>query len=925
MVALASSGVSDRGRSWALPRGGVLFASLALLLLLLSMGASATLADRPSSLAAAAPSPSPLASHAGVPASTSRVATGTSPLSSSARSLQGALRAILPTVHRPAASPIPNITGTNITGFVVSPLAESISGNSGLQMMSAISAMATGANSTTYMFSILGEEVSSSGTAFVGYLEGTFPDFGTIADPLYLVVNGTTLETCGVGGINNIMMPGATIHSFTMEEAHGLWWTFTADGKTITGGSSLLGTTSICSGNGNGTVDLGASSVSFATIPIYAWLIPGNVSGVVTATIATVAQYDSGGLWTDSQIGELVDDSGIGVEGYSQNSIIPPDRLVMDESFPILAPATFLWDTGPLPSLTLAERGVGASMAADTVAPFKVWVNGTGGTASVLAWNSTAGKISLLGAGPTPGEDLLSFRAPVVDQTTTVTITLNATASGYVGAQTVLTVKVAPGKLSVGEARATGHVLANATLVVPFWVNSSFQGGTPAPVSPGQVVPTVRGGGEVVPDWTVGSMPGYFPVEYTAPLTASGTTVTLTLSASGPGFIPATANLTLSVWPQPLALEAPATASFSPGTTVQVQVPATSTTGSIPGGAEGWWNVTVAGSSGSTPLSGSPQVFPAGTVADVELPISASYVGPLTLSLSAAGTGYNATSVSWSDNVVGAMEVSLSSLPTSISGGDDATVIVTVTSSSGAPLPDSLVVWSVDEGSFQGTSSASAESYTGTDGTAQVTYVAPSVGASVGFTLKASVSATYYTPASAQASSTIVPASSNGFFSADWSTGSSALLAILVLIAVVLVVLIVVEHGRQSRVRRRGPSARGSPSARASSRTEEGVAPVPGAVLPDDAETPTPASETEGTSPSEFATYEPKARAPDTGEGGESPSDAPSDRDPEEGEPREDRDGGEPTEEPTPEVDDGPEPSQGDGVHVAREDDDRSP
>ncbi len=749
----------------------------------------------------------------------------------------GALTGFLSAIsHRPAAGPpLPNITGGNITGFSLAMVGVGLSGNSGLQFSSAIGEMPTGANSSTYLFSLLGETVSTNSTAFVGYIEGSLGGI-TGALPLYLVLNGTTLGACGFGSFTSVMLPGPTVHQFSMVQDHGYWWNFLLDGAIISGGSGLGGTGSFCAGSGNGTVDLYASATALLFIPLYAWILSANVSGFVGSTVQTVSEYRTGTTWTQSISGIVVTDTSVGLAGYDQDSTIPPDQVQVGPPRTVLNSTTAVWSSGPLPSLTLDEHGVPSTLYAGQTVGLTAWVNDSStkvgvGTATLSPTSTSGGSFLMTGSGPSAGEFHLSYAAPLTAKQDN--LTLLATGPGYVGVRHTYILTIAPVHLVFSTHPPAGPLFSGATRSVPFTINASYG----VPFSPAQVSVTVRGGGTATVLTIPVSSVGSYVVVLTAPMFNEPSISTVTITGSGPGVVTQSTTFSVQIEPRPLAVLGPVGGLVWAGAHLSFNLSLSTPSGALPSATSTWWNATVRNASGTDLLAagGGASITPQDGWASLEVALPAHYVGPLWFWVNVSAPGFNQTVSSWWENVTGNLSWELQGLPAVMSGGDQVTLTLRVLGLGGIPIYGAPVVWSANFGGFGPADLPTVTGYTDVNGATSVSFVAPSVTNATTIDVSAAVQYPYYTPGQAVSSGMAAP-SAGGQLGSGIDNGMAIIDILLALVVLALILAVFAEsRSRHEREARSAAAATGAVAMRPWASSDpseelgsEGKAPWPG-------------------------------------------------------------------------------------------------
>jgi hypothetical protein len=818
---------SPRARRWATRTALLLF--LVALPLLIPSIAQGSVPLAPPTPHGALEGPAPLGSPAAPtlrsasPSGGTQVAAITEPRASALGPLpMGRILSAASEALRPSAT----ISTTNLTGFIASAVdLTTLLSNQGTQFVMAVPSPPSGfaGGTTDVILGLAGEDLNSTVSALVGFVEATV-DGETPWLPLYLV-NDSGVSIVGTGSPH--LGASGTPETFSMQETHGDWWSFTMNGQLIGGGLY---------GSGNGTADLGVSSASpltSASVPIMTFLITQNLTTMPLTPVKTVMNLLSAQVWTPPTDGYSLIDLNTGVAGYIQNPLIPPDSVQFGGALPVLSPATELWSAASLPALSVQAAGLPSSLASTSTYPFRVWMNDSSAHPSVgvstaaLVVNVTAGTATIVGTGPSPGEAEVDYVAPAVAGPTPVTMTLTATASNYVGAVETLSLSVDPVRASV-VGRAPSHVLANSTLTIPFFVNASG-----SPVDPPTLSSSVSGGGTLTDEWLGAHAPGVYAVQFTAPSFLRPSSSWINLTVSGVGFYEESGTVHLTVWPRALTLSTPPAQSFSPGKNGWVPVGIDSPSGELPSGPRATWNVSATGGGSGIPLAANPSVSLSGSTAEVLLSIQSTYVGTLSLSLSLVAPGFNSTSVAWTDSVTGSLHVTFGALPAQTTSGSPIDLTISVDGAGGTPLSEASVDWAAVSGGFGSSDASAVTSYTGGTGSSSLQFDTPSVSSTTTVEVSVTVSAPYYNTTTVTANATVVPPALSGYQQAlnGLSTdGPALLLIVLVVIAVVLALLVGMEYGRQAEARRR---PRAAPRTRATARSTpsrlDTVAPIPGA------------------------------------------------------------------------------------------------
>ncbi len=468
-----------------------------------------------------------------------------------------------PAEKRTLVSPRPSITpgiptiSANTTGTALVTYDLAAAGNTGLRTESPIPALPSGLSTNDTLVWAVGEAISANATAFVGFAEGTA--FGLTAALPFAYVNVSGTGEIGTGPY--ALTPGTVVHTFAFQQVHGYWWTFTMDGSPISGGPGS---------QGNGTFDLGADNASaFAAAlppaPAAFFAVTGNHSSAPSFTIPLVFSFAGPRGWTNASSGEELLAQGLNVSGYLQDPTVPPDTVVINATSPPPVPLTALWNTGPLPALSLSVGGVPSSLIAGTQAQLFAWVNasnGTGVPASVTLTDSLGGS-STVSPGSGPGSYRVTFQAPGVSGTQNDTLVIRAVASGYVGATGSYTVEITPSFLSLEGPPAPIPVASGATRLLDFTLTNSQ--GTPvnATSETAELFPDL-GSASIVSG--TGLPTGALYVLYRAPPSTTPVSIVVELTTRVTGFQSVSANATLLLQPRPLLLQIqPPAGPLAPG------------------------------------------------------------------------------------------------------------------------------------------------------------------------------------------------------------------------------------------------------------------------------------------------------------------------------------------------------------------------
>lgn len=754
-----------------------------------------------------------------------------------------ALHAVLPYLDQPHQ--LPNLTGSlgNITGFLASPsVATTGLGNAvAAQLNSTVGYLPSGGSSSEdFLFSLLGEEVSSNSTAFVGYVVASE---GALSGglPLFLVINGTTLSQCGFG--SNLLSSGSE-YSFSMQVTHGDWWTFEEDGQAMAG--SLIGSAlGLCTKTStNGTVDLYGSDIPLESAPLFAWLIPGNATGIHPQYVQTVSWLDvtsltgGGSSWQDSLVGILALDEGVGVAGYNQDKSVPPDSLWISPTLPILT-ATTLWNTTALPQLGVEESGIPAIVDCGQGVPFSLWVNDTSTkpptpTAATPSENSSLGGRFVAGTpGPLPGEYHFTFYAPLTaSNRVSDTLTFTAAALDYVSGLLTISVTVYLTDLSVVAPDPFVRGWSGSDLTLAFTVETTA--GVPVDTVAPPAVSVIGGGAAhlAVPST---SGVGNYLVNFTAPLVSSMASSNVVLLAGGVGYVASSASITVATWPRAASLPAPASGMVYAGSTFSVPFTLALPDGGTPGATTTWWNATALASDGGQALASALVVQGSGASSVLTVALSPDYVGPLTFWMNVSSSGFNATGVSWTDNVTGNLTVQFLHSPGQLSAGSTTTLTVEVLGVGGTPLAQALVVWTANLGSLGTGSSRSVDLYTDAQGEATVAYHAPSVeNYNPTYYLNVTASDSPFYLSSSRGLEGDVVASSPGLFGG----GSTLVPLAVVLLIIAAGIVVALFLGRRNRREWEAQAAPASSGALGISLLgeEDARAPAPGASTGEDSD-----------------------------------------------------------------------------------------
>ncbi len=741
--------------------------------------------------------------------------------------------------------PRPQATSVNLSGFGILGEGANALSNNGVEFNSTIPQLppgfSGGTNPSSVVICVAGETVTTNVSAVVGFIELSYAGI-TGALPIY-AVNDSGVSIVGTSPITGAMQVGSGPHTFTMAETHSNWWSFTADGALITGGPYTVG-------NANGSANLQVANTSLLTlsIPAFAYLIPANVTGMPLSQIQTVLNVRSGSSWSAPLLGIEGLDGNIGVAGYLQDPTIPPDTVDFGGNYPVLTAFTILWGSGALPSLVMAEHGFPAPPASPLVAhagmavPITVWVNtssssSAGVGSALLTTNSTVGASFIgVGTGPSPGEFHLDYVPPSSMAYGNDTVTILATATGYVATRSTYPVTILPSPMTIAIRAPLGPIDSGATVDLGVWTNLTGAG----PVDPGSLRATAQGGGTLVLLAATPGTVGYRVAQFTAPMYLRASTSTLTFSASGSGLIPQTATVVFHVELRALDLSGPSSAKVFSGSTLHFPLSVSTNHGALPGATGSWWNVSVRGNAGDfdPPLQGLPNLTyqQSGALA-LNLTINPGYIGPVWFWVNGSAPGFNSTSATWSEEADGNLTVTVTGWSPSTSVGQQETLVLTVLGLADAPVPGAEIDLAASSGTFGSGGAGSAIAYTDANGQATVPFHLPDAQATTFLTLTIFVNVTYYAPSTTTLGTTAtVPAGGTISSSADQLWAMIDLLLALVLMAILLALFAVHRRDPRSRGASGAPAAAaGSSGARWASGSEddedlgdEGRAPSPG-------------------------------------------------------------------------------------------------
>ncbi len=614
---------------------------------------------------------------------------------------------------RPAANfTIPTI-GANTTGFAVSATDLGMGGNHGLRTVAPIPPLPANLSTNATLVLALGETINSTTSAFVGFAEGQA--FGLSAAVPFSYVNESGNVTVGTGPY--LLPPGGALHTFSFQEVHGPWWRFTVDGNLLTGGPQS---------QGNGTFDLGSSSaLGFAATlppaPSLALVVTGNHSPAPTLSLPDALSFLGPSGWVNATSAECIVDQGVGLAGYLQDPTIQPGALSIAERLPSLSPLTALWNTGPLPEVSLNVTGLPATTLAGTGLDLRAWVNSTGGQGVAATLNVTDALGALIETSPggTAGSFLITFQPPGVPTPTPDTLTVRATAAGFVGRVLEAQTTITPSNLSVLAPPGVQGVLSNGTLLLSYLLING-QGGPWSASSATVTVSPEMGSAQVLPPGMVGS--GGVVVLYHAPVVDAPATVNLTLSAVAPGFPPVNGTARVEVLPRPLALSVPALPVLSPGQTLTLRF-GVAGPGLGPGPLDnGTWTTSgVAPTPGEVTL-GPFQALGYGKVS-AALHVSSNFTGNLTLQLHLTIPGYAPASVTLPLVVLANASLVPEHPPLRLAAGSQGTVIVQVLTP--LPLIGGTVLLTASGGSWAGGSGGTLRLVIPSNGSIRAVLTAP--------------------------------------------------------------------------------------------------------------------------------------------------------------------------------------------------------
>ena len=592
------------------------------------------------------------------------------------------------------AHPAANITlpsiGANTTGFAVTTADLALAGNRGLRVVSPIPQLPANLSSNATLVLALGEPINSSVSVFIGFAEGEA--FGLSAAVPFSYVNDSGTVTVGTGPY--LLPPGATLHTFSFQEVHGPWWTFTVDGNLLTGGPDS---------QGNGTYDLGSTSASAfaATLPpapSLAFVVTGNHSPAPSLPLPEALSYLGTGGWVNATSADSVLDQGVGLAGYLQDPTIPPGALEVAPGSPSLPPLTALWDTGPLPGLSLNVTKLPASVPAGTDLTLRAWANATGGTgvAANLTVTDALGAMVTASPGGTVGTFLIRFQTPGVSAPTSDTLTLRATAPGFVGRVRQAQTNITPSNLSLVGPPGAQSVLSSGTLLLSYSLVNAQGGAWTASAANVTLLPP-EGSAQVLAPGTAPT--GSIQALYHAPMVEVPVRVNLTLSAVAPGFSPVSAITGVTVLPRPLAITVLPPPTLSPGQNFSLRLEV-SGPGLGPGPLDnGTWT-----SSGGGPTPGGVTLGPFeglgyGNVS-VPLHVSSNFTGNLTLQLRLTVPGYTPALASLSIGVIANATLVVKDPPRNLAAGSQGIIHVQVLTP--FPVANGMLVLTTSEGTWVG-------------------------------------------------------------------------------------------------------------------------------------------------------------------------------------------------------------------------------
>jgi hypothetical protein len=590
----------------------------------------------------------------------------------------------------PAANfSIPAI-GANTTGFAVSTTELSLGGNRGLRTTAAVPPLPANLSANATLVLAVGEPINSTVTAFVGFVEGQA--FGLSAAVPFSYVNDSGTITVGTGPY--LLPPGATFHTFSFHEVHGPWWTFSVDGTLLTGGPES---------QGNGTFDLGSSSaagfgVTIPPTPALAFVVTGDHSPAPSLSLPEALSFLGPSGWVNATSADAILDQGVGLAGYLQDPFIPPGALAVGGNLSTLPPLTPLWDTGPLPQLSLNVTGLAAASPAGGGITLHAWVNSTDGTgvAASLNLSDSLGALTRVSPGGIPGTFLVTFQPAGVPIPTPDTLTFRAVAPGFVGTTLQEQTTITPSNVSVRGPPGAQGVLSGGTLLLPFTLQNA-QGGPWIPSSTTVTVSPPEGSAEALLAATTGSPD--VVVLYEAPVVEAPTGVNVTLSAVAPGFPTASATAAVQVLPRPLALQAPMVPVLSPGQTFVLRMGVVGP-GLGPGPLDnGTWTVVGAGTTKGGVDLGPFQGLGYGNVS-APLHVRSNFTGSVDLEVLLAIPGYAPASVTLPITVLANATLVPERAPLSLAAGSQGLVVVEVN----APLPlvNGTVLLTASDGNWLG-------------------------------------------------------------------------------------------------------------------------------------------------------------------------------------------------------------------------------
>ena len=658
------------------------------------------------------------------------------------------------------ARPEANITlpsiGANTTGFAVTTTDLAVAGNRGLRVMAPIPQLPANLSSNATLVLALGEPINSSVSVFIGFAEGEA--FGLSAAVPFSYVNDSGTVTVGTGPY--LLPPGAALHTFSFQEMHGPWWTFTVDGNLLTGGPDS---------QGNGTYDLGSTSASAfaATLPpapSLAFGVTGNHSPAPSLSLPEALSYLGAGGWVNTTSADSVLDQGVGLAGYLQDPTIPPGALEVAPGLPSLPPLTALWDTGALPGLSLNVTKLPFSVPAGTDLTLRAWANATGGTGVAANLNVTDALGTSVTASPggTVGTFLIKFQTPGVSAPTSDTLTLRATAPGFVGAVRQALTNITPSNLSLVGPLGAQSVLSNGTLLLSYSLVNAQGGAWTASVANVTLLPS-QGTAQVLSPAT--APPGTIQVLYHAPMVEAPVPVDLTLSAVAFGFSPVNATTPITVLPRPLAIAVPPLPTLSPGQnfTLRLEV---SGPGLGPGPLDnGTWTV-----SGGRPTPGGVTLGPFeglgyGNVS-VPLHVSSNFTGNLTLQLGLTVPGYTPALASLSIGIMANATLVVEDPPLNLAAGSQGIVHVQVLTP--FPVADGILVLTTTEGTWVGGAGSTLRVPVPANGSVWAVLQAPLDLVTGSSTVRVTLEAMGFHPAGAEWVITVHP-SWQSFFGQAWA------------------------------------------------------------------------------------------------------------------------------------------------------------